>query len=646
MPALRGARAGGKLVGAASEEGADRLSCDGGHHLSHFPLGAVSLMGREIIHGNCLEAMAGLHAQAIVCDPPYGLNFMGKNWDAGVPGEAFWRVAIECVSPGSYLLAFGGTRKWHRLAVAIEDAGWEMRDTLMWLYGCLSDDTEILIDGKWEPYHKALIGRHTLTYNIESGCFAWQAIQECFVYEYDDTAYRISSNQTDQIVTKNHRCLVEQSGRYVFAVAEKVARQCQAHVPILENLRSLLKTLPCPHEGTGHTRSTLAEITPTHYRGVVWCIRVPTGAFVARRNGKVFITGNSGFPKSHNVSKAIDKAAGAKREQIPATGGLHKNKNLNDDGWSKIGQDAPTMASQNAITEAAQHWQGFGTALKPAWEPILMFRKPLDGTVAETVQAHGTGALNVDGCRIGNSKQVPGSDIITAPRHVYNGGYGPRVRSQSGMNPNIGRWPANLVLDEEAAAMLDQQSGERPSSDCTAQQVNNQRSGYGGGLAGTRPARGFSDTGGASRFFYCAKASTAERNAGLAGLTPGKRDLSRNADQPSMNGGEGNPYNRGCKLIENRHPTVKPVSLMRWLCRLVTPPGGTILDPFMGSGSTGVACALEGFDFIGIDLDAGHCEVASKRIEWAENRGEQFVEADKEARALVEAGLNQQDLFA
>ena len=351
----------------------------------------------DVIQGDCRERMReGVSAQAVVCDPPYGLNFMGKDWDAGVPGVEFWRLALGCVPPGGYLLAFGGTRKWHRLACAIEDAGWELRDTLMWIHG-------------------------------------------------------------------------------------------------------------------------------------------------------------QGFPKNAQV------------------------------------------------------------ALKPSWEPILMFRKPLGSTVAENVQAHGTGALNVDGCRVMCGRKTPFPQKGYA-RKQSDSTYcfaGDERFSTRGIDKSPeGRWPANLVLDEAAAAMLDEQSGESFSSGGRALDGSPFN---GTGSVARDP--GFGDTGGASRFFYCAKASTVERNAGLA-------------------------------TGENRHPTVKPVSLMRWLVRLVTPPGGTVFDPFMGSGTTGVACVLEGFDFVGCETDADAVEVARRRIAWAEQNGEQFVEADREAREMAEAGLAQQALFA
>ena len=343
-------------------------------------------MTARLYCGDCLDVLPTLDAEsvdAVVCDPPYGLSFMGKDWDHGVPGIHFWQEIARVAKPGAHLVAFGGTRTHHRLMCAIEDAGWEIRDVLMWLYG-------------------------------------------------------------------------------------------------------------------------------------------------------------SGFPKSLDVGKAIDKAAGAERERVPATGGLHANRNMNDDGWKNIGADEPMQDSGIPVTDAARQWDGWGTALKPAWEPIILARKPLIGTVAANVQRYGTGALNVDGCRIGTTVETwPASRNYSAKEMSRPGSTrADDARTEATGPVPAGRWPANLALDEDAAAML----------------------------------------GDTSRFFYVAKASRAER-------------------------GE-----------DNTHPTVKPVALMRWLCRLVTPPNGMILDPFMGSGTTGIAALNEGLGFLGIEKTPEYVPIARDRI--------------------------------
>jgi site-specific DNA-methyltransferase (adenine-specific) len=344
--------------------------------------------------GDCVEVMKrmpGSSVDAIVTDPPYGLEFMGKGWDGfGTPlgfqtwTEAWAVEAFRILKPGGHLLAFAGTRTYHRGVVSVEDAGFEIRDCVAWLYG-------------------------------------------------------------------------------------------------------------------------------------------------------------SGFPKSLDVSKAIDRAAGAEREVTgpnawAARGGLFQA--------NTYGTPSRPDATSPA-TDAARQWSGWGTALKPAHEPICMARKPLIGTVAANVLAHGTGAINVDGCRVGTDDPTS----RTFKPAVYESPSGYRtVRTQettTGGSP-LGRWPANFIHDgsEEATAGL----GE------------------------------------AARFFYTPKAGREDREEGCD-------DVGRNI-----------------------HPTVKPTDLMRYLCRLVTPPGGTVLDPFTGSGSTGRGAVLEGFDFIGCELSPEYAEIARARI--------------------------------
>jgi site-specific DNA-methyltransferase (adenine-specific) len=368
----------------------------------------------EILEGDCREVLATLEPESIdsiVTDPPYGLEFMGKAWDHGIPGEAFWAAALRVLKPGGHLVAFGGTRTYHRLTCAIEDAGFEIRDCLMWLYG-------------------------------------------------------------------------------------------------------------------------------------------------------------SGFPKSLDVSKAIDKAAGAEREIL----GLHSNPATPRTGTFNASFGEATLT--RPCTPAAKTWAGWGTALKPAWEPIILARKPIAGTVAANVLEHGTGGLDVDGCRIPAEKDT-GWDGDGS--RLHEGGLS-RVGGEA--RPVSGRWPANVVLDEDAAEMLDAQSGTLTNGSRAA--GVRKGLGYHGAKGDGGPPIDRS-TGSASRFFYTAKASGSERNAGL--------------------------------VDRNTHPTVKPLALMRWLCRLVTPPGGLVLDPFAGSGSTIVAALREGFSAIGIEKEAEYAELARVRIE-------------------------------
>jgi site-specific DNA-methyltransferase (adenine-specific) len=245
-------------------------------------------------------------------------------------------------------------------------------------------------------------------------------------------------------------------------------------------------------------------------------------------------------------------------------------------------------------TPEAQQWTGWGTALKPALEPVTVARKPLlESTVAANVLEHGTGALNVDGCRVWTTKDVPASVSKKAPANCYGKfAEGGEITGVGGHDPNLGRWPANLIHDgsDEVVGLFPAQAGApAPASGYSFETGNRAGNSMNKmpGMKGRAP-QFHGDSGSAARFFYCAKASKADREQG------------------------------------NGHPTVKPTELMRYLCRLVTPPGGVVLDPFMGSGSTGKAALLEGFGFIGIEREAEYLEIARGRIQ-APSQGSLFV---------------------
>jgi site-specific DNA-methyltransferase (adenine-specific) len=285
----------------------------------------------------------------------------------------------------------------------------------------------------------------------------------------------------------------------------------------------------------------------------------------------------TGFPKSLDVSKAIDEKLGAAREPTGEVrtrhgGGAHSDK------IRQLNPDAVETPITVPGSPEAERFSGWGTALKPAAEHWILIRKPLIGTVAANVLAHGTGALNIDGCRIQSGPSAGGSTSgLTALGQ--GSGWNAHANRETTIDRSmpLGRWPAHLTLDEEAAAVLDAQSS-------------------------------------ASRFFYVAKASRAEREAGLddlpaktAGEATGRVDGTDGLKSPRAGAGR----TGGAR---NHHPTVKSVALMRWLIRLVTPPGGIVLDPFMGSGSTGVAALAEGMKFIGIEREAEYVEIARRRI--------------------------------
>jgi site-specific DNA-methyltransferase (adenine-specific) len=299
----------------------------------------------------------------------------------------------------------------------------------------------------------------------------------------------------------------------------------------------------------------------------------------------------SGFPKSLDVSKAIDKAAGAEREvigaKVYADGNGHAPSGIYYTDEKPIPQSGAPRNITAPATEAARQWEGYGTALKPAMEPILVARKPLDGTVAANVMAHGTGALNIDGCRIaaqaGDYDHPGNTTDFSDTSKVYGWATSQGKFKQSPPSPN-GRWPANLIHDgsEEVVALF-------PVTTSGILKAGTKRTtagGYHGGFPeiATHYDQG-GDHGSAARFFYTAKASKKDREE------------------------------------ENIHPTVKPTDLMRYLVRLVTPPGGVVLDPFTGSGSTGKAAMLEGFRFIGIEREAAYFVIACQRLDDAQRQG-------------------------
>lgn len=344
----------------------------------------------------------------------------------------------------------------------------------------------------------------------------------------------------------------------------------------------------------------------------------------------------SGFPKSLDVSKAIDKAAGAEREIIGRSArhvsGKPEQRTAGLVGSSSFQESIGMGAYLTApATDDAKQWQGWGTALKPAYEPIVLARKPLVGTVAANVLAHGTGALNIDRCRI--SYDMADTNPATNPLHRKLAGYANGNAADAGSssyslkdgsgdrNPNnLGRWPANLChdgSDEVLAQFPTTSSGKMRAGTVRAAQDEPGSVVYGTYGGCRTPADTLGDSGSAARFYYCAKASKADRNEGCERLpTRTGGMVSNTSGQHMTRRDEG--YDPA--PVANHHPTVKPTDLMRWLVRLVTPPGGTVLDPFTGSGSTGKAAILEGFDFVGCEMTPEYAAIARARLSAAIDR--------------------------
>lgn len=423
-----------------------------------------------ILNMDCLTGMATLPDatfDAIVCDPPYELGFMGRSWDS--TGIAYrvdlWREALRVLKPGGHLLAFSGSRTYHRMAVAIEDAGFEIRDQIMWVYGSgfpKSLDVSKAIDKRG--------GHPTLTVEV---------------------AAALKQARESRGMTKTQADSVFCGGSTLYSWYE--GRPAGIQLPTSSYMRIIADAWPELEKYVGLTMEAEREVVGT---------------------------GDKPRPTFHTAD--IGGEAQANEYDITAP-----------------------------ATDAARQWAGWGTALKPAHEPIVVARKSLIGTVAANVLAHGTGAINIDACRAGD------------------------------------RWPANLAHDgsPEVVTLFPDSNGSGGSL------PNVKITGYGDGVVGTGRSEYTpgertphnAGSGSAARFFYCAKASKRDRDAG------------------------------------NIHPTVKPTALMRYLVRLVTPPGGTVLDPFAGSGSTGKAAILEGFAFIGFEREAEYAAIAQARIDAAVN---------------------------
>jgi len=471
-------------------------------------------------HGSCLDVLPIIpdaSVDSIVTDPPYELGFMGKQWDAS--GIAYnvmlWYECLRALKPGGHLLAFGGTRTYHRMACAIEDAGFEIRDSINWLYGSgfpKSLDVSKAIDKQ----------RHDLN-DI-----------------YKVTAWVRSARDAAGITNKDIDAAFGTNGM----AGHWTSSKSQPAVPTLDQVPTLLDVL-----------GVNVDDVPADIRRLLWDLNGKKGQ-PGENWAKREVVGIASVPAGHAFAG-------------PVYGG--------DSSSVEVTVTAPA-------TDAAKQWHGWGTALKPAHEPIVVARKPLVGTVAANVLEHGTGALNIDECRVGNEgggTRCDNRDDAGKCLGHDNAGRSTSGQTVHGAERSGGRWPANVVIDEA--------------------------------IADAHPEWG--------RFFYCPKPDRGERDMGLGALPVTKRDIGD--DRPSGGSWERRD-GRTSAATTNFHPTVKPVDLMRWLVRLVTPPNGTVLDPFAGSGTTLVAARLEGFAAIGIEMTADYLPIIEGRLQWAQEQAVQL----------------------
>lgn len=782
--------------------------------------------------GNNLDFLRTLPSNSVdsvVTDPPYGLGkepdvrlvlrdwlikdefkaggagFLGREWDAFVPSPVLWMECLRVLKPGGHLLSFAGTRTYDWIVLGVRLAGFEIRDMVSWIYGCLDEETNVVTADGPKSYKEVQEGDLVLCYDRDRREYSFQPILEIVEYDYKDTAYRlVLDDGREQFVTRGHRCIVERNGAETFVLAESLSEF--ETVPIVEAVSDLLKAVhggdkksgakkadlqqrlhedsgrqyvegaaveavggaesggsemhelrggdssascldsehaesslqyemqrdhsaedqPCKQpvagssvveggvegvsfdaserreqcavEGRNHNqgkpaarhqdevcplpqdafvdgssgrvhhaaspsgvdcgRSAVGEegdgeasqrgssgqsdcesrpvqelfasagvrmwsgqkpsvvrVVPTEYEGKVWCLRVPTGAFVAERKGLCFPTGNSGFPKGNNIAKSIDVLYGAKPDVVgQKKSGIAHDKVVaieNEDGSlpanqrMRVGGETTVIDVTEPKTKDAKFWDGWNTNLKPACEPVVVARKPMAmDNIAENVLEYGTGAINIDACRVDSGDGYEKAwDIKVDKKENMAVGYAGHGTERpengekidiSGYRPSGGRWPANIIHDgsDEVLAIFpsskdgvavnrNKEDGVRPESHTFAMP---QKSG---------PDQCYGGEGSNARFFYSSKAAQNERHAGLDEI----REYGANV-----------------------HPTVKPIGLMRYLVRLVTPAGGTVLDPFAGSGTTLVAAQIEGCRWIGMELETNHgliCYLRAKH--WAEN---------------------------
>lgn len=817
----------------------------------------------KIYNGDMLDMLQVIEPEsidAIVCDPPYELGFMNKSWDS--TGIAFkketWQNCFEVLKPGGYLLAFGGSRTYHRIACAIEDAGFEIRDCVMYLYGCYSSDTQVLTNEGWKYFYELNKTEKVLQWDKDNDKLSWIKPLNYFEYNIDDELILLQNRHTEQLITKNHKvvCDIKKDhkqyhNKYDYIEAQKILKSDFVKLPLasyyygnlhykyayiigwfltdawihkdgkavcfsqskqdkLVKLKNELERLKekglCKYseyirkskkenqqeehsfyvtgkianylinefpnrefkeefieldkeskdkllegliDGDGssrensyshtfwskkdfrnnilsamlttmgyrnyisyseghkgvvfNTKHQTTEIQYKHkkenvkYSGKVYCLQTETGAFVVRRKGKPFISGNSGFPKSMDIAKQIDKKGGndySKQFAIDLKK-ARESKNLTmkycDDkycngstNWSwyegrkdgcrvpdyqtylEIIKEFPELEKYKELikeaerevvgkkeytndknvmnisnyngervhlditipsTNLAKQWQGWGTCLKPAYEPIIVARKPFKGSVVDNIIKYRVGGLNIDECRVGNEK-----------RTQFSGKSNGRIYSEySQKNAHFetveGRFPTNVITDgsEEVAKGMPNTTSKYDENNRQEKEIhrrNNDVLTYG---YKQRVAGGFNDSGSAMRYFYSAKASKKDRDEGLDAF-----ELKKTTDGCiRANVETARKFGANSALRKNIHPTCKPTELMQYLVRLVSPKGATILDPFMGSGSTGKAVMFENrerdanYKFIGIELTDEYLPIAQARIEYARDKFKYDLEQEK-----------------
>lgn len=615
--------------------------------------------------GDCLDVLRTLpdaSVDSVVTDPPYGLSFMGKRWDYDVPSVEIWAECLRVLKPGGHLLAFAGTRTQHRMAVRIEDAGFEIRDMLAWLYGSgfpKSHDVSKAIDAA-AGAEREIVDTVKKTPSASSGCNeGWQRPWAEGKTTMDITAPATeAAKQWDGWGTALKPALETVTFASKPYTAEQERHTIQSNLIRLEARLWLLLSASAAEKNSTSNPSEYGaacaiaqwgagEITSTH---ADLCGQMGTSLFALATTTSLNIVSSwrrildeswsdgSTSTIETKSSTTIDwRTLKFSVSQItPASiiracslpGGFSANASTAESHFNAsllLLQSILTLSVTEPVISLAQH-EHQGAGVTPNLDPVVLARKPLVGTVAANVLEHGTGALNIDGCRVGDYQNTTPSGVDRRNATLAEAGYRPSSYQMGEKIPDTppGRWPANVLHDGS-----DQVLAHFP--DCDSGTVSDAPRGRrNGGFAnigadsGSNTPNGpqYGDTGSAARFFYCAKASKADRDEGLHGFAK-SLPASALARTSQLRGEESTCISATKNQRANVHPTVKPTDLMRYLLRLVTPPGGTALDPFMGSGSTGKAALLEHFKFIGIERDPDYLEIAKARIDYIRRSGVQ-----------------------
>ena len=651
----------------------------------------------DLYNGDCLEVMKNLESNSvdsIVSDPPYGISFMGKKWDYDVPSVEIWTEALRVLKHGGHALIACGTRTQHRMAVNLEDAGFEIRDIVAWVYGSgfpkshnIGKSVNALETKEWSKIGNAIdnidnksiievwktnlnnvnnVETQSQKNQTEAGIVIPKSVfvQENVITNTSQKNLNLSvgfvvknlkeaqaTNTKINIALQNVKVEIKQSLNLaksveklsqdqnlkswnIFIAQENVKEWLKENTMVNHKVDEVLKTLRGNQKYSKeeiinvlfvviqnilkltilNQSKTFQNLDTTSQMECVSAINVTITEYTMEH----LITNTVDILKS----KAVDKLQGNERDRIEKIY-PDGSKPRKTSKYVLAGEDlSKTSGSNNIETKGNSPYEGWGTALKPAMELWTLCRKPLEEkTVAQNVLKHGTGGINIDGCRVSlkGEKAPKGSGNGSVNASSFNPG---RVDGNGGNETSsLGRFPANFIhngSDEVVKLFPDVKIGSISPYIQTHNPEDTVASFSKGMGAGTlRDFTQDSSSGNASRFFYCAKASKSERNEGLEGfeekLKAGTEFRPSYLEKFNENGDSGSPRARFGKM-KNNHPTVKPIELMKYLCRLITPKDGIVLDPFMGSGSTGIGAKLENFKFTGIELDPEYFKIAEKRI--------------------------------